>query len=106
LTAIALGDGGSTHAFCVRMGMKLSDLGFDRWFEDHAKDLLGPSHVLPTGGTARFKSGLSVLDFIKRVSLISYTREDLARVRNAIRAIGDAEGLTAHVRAVEKRFEE
>lgn len=66
----------------------------------------GPSHVLPTGGTARFKSGLSVLDFIKRVSLISYTREDLARVRDAIRAIGNAEGLTAHVRAVEKRFEE
>ena len=66
----------------------------------------GPSHVLPTGGTARFASGLSVLDFIKRISLISYTYEDLARVRDAIRAIGEAEGLTAHVRAVEKRFEE
>ena len=68
-------------------------------------DVAGPSHVLPTGGTARFRSGLSVLDFIKRVSLISYKREDLAKVRNVIRAIGEAEGLTAHVRAVDMRFE-
>ena len=66
----------------------------------------GPSHVLPTGGTARFASGLSVLDFIKRISLISYSREDLERVREAVRVIGSAEGLDAHVRSVEKRFEE
>ena len=66
----------------------------------------GPSHVLPTGGTARAFSGLSVYDFLKRTSVIRYTREDLARDAATLKALAEAEGLTAHWRSVEMRLAE
>ena len=64
----------------------------------------GPNHVLPTGGTARFSSPLSVDDFLKKTSLIGFTREGLKQVRNAAIGIGRIEGLFAHARAVEVRL--
>jgi histidinol dehydrogenase len=60
----------------------------------------GPSHVLPTGGTARFFSGLSVYDFMKRTSVMSYERSALAAQADAIETIAAAEGLDGHGRAV------
>lgn len=60
----------------------------------------GPNHVLPTDGTARFASPLGVYDFVKRQSIIDYSREALERGASDIAAMADAEGLTAHKRAV------
>ncbi len=56
----------------------------------------GPNHVLPTAGSARFSSGLGVLDFLKRTSLIGCNRESLAAVAPAAVALAKAEGLDAH----------
>jgi histidinol dehydrogenase len=64
----------------------------------------GPSHVLPTGGTARWASGLSVNDFLKRSSVISVTREGLARLAPDIRRLADIEGLSAHRFSVDVRL--
>jgi histidinol dehydrogenase len=63
----------------------------------------GPSHVLPTGGTARFASGLSALDFIRGNSVIAYTQSGLAAVADDIRLLAEKEGLTAHCASVEMR---
>jgi histidinol dehydrogenase len=63
----------------------------------------GPNHVLPTGGTARFSSPLSVDDFIKKTSLLSFSREGLLQVRDAATRIAEMEGLQAHANAVEVR---
>jgi len=60
----------------------------------------GPSHVLPTGGTARFFSGLSVNDFLRRTSIIRYTREALELTAPDVDVLARAEGLDAHARAV------
>jgi len=65
----------------------------------------GPNHVLPTSGTARFFSPLNVGDFIKKSSVISYTRTALERVAEDVRLFAEAEGLTAHANAVSIRFE-
>ncbi|MGH7441189.1 MAG: histidinol dehydrogenase, partial [bacterium] len=67
--------------------------------------LAGPSHVLPTGATARFSSGLSVEDFVIRSSVVSYTRPALEAALPALEAIGGAEGLEAHVRSGRVRME-
>jgi histidinol dehydrogenase len=64
----------------------------------------GPNHVLPTGGTARFSSPLSVEDFIKKTSLISFSKDGLARVRDTVVRIAQMEGLQAHAGAVEVRL--
>lgn len=64
----------------------------------------GPNHVLPTSGTARFFSPLSVYDFVKRSSFIYYTREALLEAGNDIIAIADREGLSAHANSVKIRF--
>jgi histidinol dehydrogenase len=56
----------------------------------------GPNHVLPTAGSARFSSGLGVLDFLKRSSLIGCNRESLAAVGPAAMVLAKAEGLDAH----------
>jgi histidinol dehydrogenase len=64
----------------------------------------GPSHVLPTGGTARWASGLSANDFLKRSSLISVTREGLARLAPDVRRLADVEGLSAHRFSVDVRL--
>ena len=63
----------------------------------------GPSHVLPTGGTARFFSGLSVNDFLKRTSIISYSEEVLRSAANDIITIAESEGLQAHAHSVRIR---
>lgn len=65
----------------------------------------GPNHVLPTNGTARFFSPLSVDDFIKKTSLISYDEKSLQEAAGDIAAFAKAEGLTAHERSVRIRFE-
>jgi histidinol dehydrogenase len=65
--------------------------------------LAGSNHVLPTGGTARFSSGLSAQSFLKRMSLVSYSREALADVAPKVAALGGAEDLVAHVEAVQVR---
>ncbi|MFC2041026.1 histidinol dehydrogenase [Chloroflexota bacterium] len=64
----------------------------------------GPSHALPTGGTARFSSPLSVSDFIKLTSLITVDEAGLRELGPSAQAIASAEGLDAHARAVEKRL--
>ncbi|MBC1503700.1 histidinol dehydrogenase [Listeria booriae] len=66
----------------------------------------GPNHVLPTSGTARFFSPLGVADFCKRTSFISYTKEALTKEKDAIVLLAEKEGLTAHARAIQIRFEE
>lgn len=64
----------------------------------------GPNHVLPTGRRARFSSGLSVLDFMKRTSFIESTDAALAAVGPAAIALAEAEGLAAHARSIEVRL--
>ena len=64
----------------------------------------GPSHVLPTGGTARFASGLSANDFLRRSSVISFTPEGLAGVADDVRRLATKEGLTAHAASVDIRL--
>ena len=64
----------------------------------------GSNHVLPTGGTARHTAGLSVHSFLKRVSLVSYTREALAEAAPHVTALGGSEDLHAHVEAVAVRL--
>ena len=66
--------------------------------------MAGPNHVLPTSGTARFSSPLGVYDFIKRTSLISYSREELAKIGKACRTLAEMENLDAHVKAVQIRL--
>ena len=66
----------------------------------------GPNHVLPTNGTAKFFSPLSVDDFIKKSSIIGYSREALERVHKDIEAFAEAEHLTAHANSIKVRFEE
>ena len=65
--------------------------------------LAGPNHVLPTSGTARFSSPLGVYDFIKRTSLISYTRDELAKQSGACQKLAVMERLEAHANAVRIR---
>ena len=65
--------------------------------------LAGPSHVLPTAGTARYASPLGVYDFVKRTSVIRYTRARLAEDAEAIIALAEAEGLYGHAEAVRIR---
>ena len=66
----------------------------------------GPNHVLPTNGTAKFFSPLSVDDFIKKSSIISYSREELEPLSEDIQEFAKAEGLTAHANSIRVRFEE
>ncbi len=65
----------------------------------------GPNHVLPTNGTAKFFSALSVDDFIKKTSVISYSREALEPVHEDIIRFAEAEQLTAHANSIRVRFE-
>jgi len=83
------------HAGCVCLG-ELTPVPLG----DYAA---GPSHVLPTGGTARFASGLSVDDFVKRTSLICATRRGLNRLGPDVVELAEAEGLVAHAQAVQRR---
>ncbi len=65
----------------------------------------GPNHVLPTNGTAKFFSPLSVDDFIKKSSIVGYSREALLEIHKDIEAFAEAEHLTAHANSVKVRFE-
>lgn len=66
--------------------------------------IAGPSHVLPTSGTARFSSGLSVMDFLKRTSLIGCTADGLRSIGKGAAAMAEAEDLAAHARSVSIRL--
>jgi histidinol dehydrogenase len=63
----------------------------------------GPSHVLPTGGTARFTSGLSACDFLRRSSVLSFTKDGLAEMAADVLKLAEVEGLTAHAASVAVR---
>jgi histidinol dehydrogenase len=65
----------------------------------------GPNHVLPTDRTARFASGLSVFDFLKRTTLLSCDARSFAALGPAAAALAQAEGLAGHARAVTMRLE-
>lgn len=65
----------------------------------------GPNHILPTNGTAKFFSPVNVDDFIKKTSIISYSREALEKVHKDIEKFADSEGLTAHANSIKVRFE-
>ena len=67
--------------------------------------MAGPNHVLPTNGTAKFFSPLSVDDFIKKSSVIYYSYEALKNDADDIESFAKAEGLTAHANSIEVRFE-
>ena len=68
--------------------------------------LAGPNHVLPTSGTARFFSPLSVDSFLKTMSVIEYSRDTLAPVKDRIIALAETEKLTAHANSIRVRFED
>lgn len=65
----------------------------------------GPNHILPTNGTAKFFSPVNVDDFIKKTSIISYSREALKKVHRDIEKFAESEGLTAHANSIKVRFE-
>ena len=67
--------------------------------------LAGPDHVLPTSGTARFFSPLSVTSFLKTMSIIEYSRETLSPIRQEIITFAESEKLTAHANSIRVRFE-
>jgi len=68
--------------------------------------IAGPSHVLPTGGMAKFFSGLNLNDFIKNTHVISYSKKALERMREPVEKISGIEGLKGHSESVKIRFEE
>jgi len=88
--------GGIRHAGAIFLG--------DDTPEPVGDYLAGPSHVLPTAGTARYASPLGVYDFVKRTSVIRYTRARLADDAEAIIALAEAEGLYGHAEAVRVRL--
>lgn len=65
----------------------------------------GPNHILPTNGTAKFFSPVNVDDFIKKTSIISYSKEALERVHKDVEKFAESEGLTAHANSIRVRFE-
>jgi histidinol dehydrogenase len=87
--------GGVRHAGAIFLG--------DQTPEPVGDYLAGPSHVLPTGGTARYASPLGVYDFVKRTSIIRYSAQRLAGDADAIVALAEAEGLYGHAEAVRLR---
>jgi histidinol dehydrogenase len=76
----------------------------ERSFEVLGDYVAGPSHVMPTGGTARFASPINVFDFVKLVSVIGLNEQALQRIGPAAAILADAEGLTAHAAAVRRRL--
>jgi len=92
-----------------RMAAKINTAGalfIGPWTPEAVGDFAaGPSHVLPTGGTAAFFSGLTVEDFRRRVSLIHFTKADLEETAPVIKAFGRVETLDAHARSATIRLE-
>ncbi|MGM0471372.1 MAG: histidinol dehydrogenase [Bacillota bacterium] len=68
--------------------------------------IAGPNHVLPTGGSARFYSSLNLDDFIKKSSVISYSKEGLAKVKDKAIKLAEVEGLDAHANSIRVRFDD
>ena len=66
----------------------------------------GPNHILPTNGTAKFFSPVNVDDFLKKSSIISYSREALEKIHTDIERFAISEGLTAHANSIAVRFED
>ena len=76
-----------------------------RWMPEAIGDYVGgPNHVLPTSGSARFSSGLSVLDFMKRTTIAGGTPWSIGRIGPAAARLARAEGLEAHALSVEARL--
>jgi histidinol dehydrogenase len=65
----------------------------------------GPNHILPTSGVARLRGGLSAADFVKVISVQELTRAGLGRLAASVKTLARAEGLEAHARSVEVRFD-
>ncbi len=86
-----------SNAGCIVVGEKATVVVGDY--------VAGPSHVLPTGGTARFSSPLNVSDFFKLTNVITVDEAGLKKLGRVAQTIASAEGLEAHARAVEKRLE-
>jgi len=63
----------------------------------------GPNHTLPTGGTARFSSPLGTYDFVKRSSILSFTKAGFLELAETVKTIADAEGLEAHGNTIKVR---
>lgn len=75
-----------------------------QWTPEPLGDYMaGPNHTLPTSGTARFSSPLGVYDFVKRTSLLSFSREDFMKLAKPVMSIAEAEGLDAHANTVKVR---
>jgi histidinol dehydrogenase len=89
---------GIRHAGAVFLGHNTPEAAGDY--------LAGPNHTLPTGGTARFFSPLGVEDFIKKSSLVYFSREGLERLGDKIVTIAELEGLSAHARSVSIRLKQ
>jgi len=86
------------HAGCILLGRDTPTAVSDY--------LAGPSHILPTGRSARFSSGLGVMDFMKRSSVVSVTPEWLERNAGAVERLAGLEGLDAHARSIRARVQE
>jgi len=86
-----------TNAGCVFVGA--------RSVESIGDYTAGPSHVMPTGGTAKYASPLGVQDFLKVMSVIRFDQDSVNAVGPAAAVIARAEGLSGHARAVERRLE-
>jgi len=65
----------------------------------------GPNHVLPTGGAARFRGGLGVLDFVKLISVQRLSRTGLKQIAPVVESLANAEGLRAHAESIRARFD-
>lgn len=78
----------------------------ERSFEVLGDYVAGPSHVMPTGGTARYASPVNVLDFVKIVSVVGLNEQALQAIGPAAQTLACAEGLTAHAAAVQRRLSE
>jgi histidinol dehydrogenase len=76
----------------------------ERSFEVLGDYVAGPSHVMPTGGTARFASPINVFDFVKLVSVVGLNEKALQAIGPAAATLANAEGLTAHAAAVTRRL--
>ncbi|HJX14075.1 MAG TPA: histidinol dehydrogenase [Dehalococcoidales bacterium] len=85
------------HAGCLFVGENAVEVLVDY--------VAGPSHVLPTDGTARFGSTLNISDFVKIMTVVRTDEDDIRELGNAASIIASAEGLDAHARAVAKRLE-
>ena len=90
--------GGVTNAGSIFLGRNAPEALGDYW--------AGPNHTLPTSGTARFSSPVSVDDFVKKSQFIYYTKDALCAAKDAVAVIATAEGLTAHARSALIRFED